>query len=96
MPKITFLVDHTPQGQAPDRPTYKAGESYELDLSYAEKYKRRGLAVDYVAPAPAPPVAVAPPEPEPEKVEQEEAAVQNQEPPRRDTDGTHHFRGKRR
>jgi|GEM_PF-5079207 len=94
MPKITFLVDHTPQGQAPDRPTYKAGESYELDLSYAEKYKRRGLAVDYVAPAPAAPVAVAHPEPEPEKVEQDEP--ETVEVPVVGSTQTHHFRGKRR
>lgn len=45
MPKITFTVDHTPAGQAPDRQTYKAGETYDLEASYAEKYVRRGWAV---------------------------------------------------
>lgn len=44
MPKITFVVDYTPKGQAPDRPTYKAGETYDLEASYAEKYVRRGWA----------------------------------------------------
>lgn len=44
MPKITFLVDHTPKGQAPDRPTYKAGETHDLEQSYADKYVLRGLA----------------------------------------------------
>lgn len=54
MPKITFVVDHTPKGDAPDRPTYKKGETHDLELSYADKYKRRGWAIDYVAPPPAP------------------------------------------
>lgn len=49
MPKITFIVDHTPKGQAADRPTYKAGETYDLEQSYAEKYKRLGFAVDEAA-----------------------------------------------
>lgn len=44
MPKITFVVDHTPAGQSPDRPTYKAGETYDIEASYAEKYVRRGWA----------------------------------------------------
>lgn len=53
MPKIMFIVDHTPRGQAPDRPHYKAGQTYEVERSYAEKYKSRGLAVDEVVAAPA-------------------------------------------
>lgn len=47
MPKITFIVDYTPQGHAPDRPTYKGGETYDLHISYAEKYVRLGLAKDF-------------------------------------------------
>jgi len=47
MPKVTFIVDHTPQGHAPDRPSYKKDKSYDLHISYAEKYKSRGLAVDF-------------------------------------------------
>lgn len=50
MPKITFTVDHTPPGHAPNRPTYKAGETYDLEASYAEKYVRRGWAVPAVPP----------------------------------------------
>lgn len=58
MPKVTFVKKHRPKGDDPAIPTYKAGESYELELSYAEKYKRLGLAVDYVEPAAKPePVA---------------------------------------
>jgi hypothetical protein len=45
--KITFIVDHTPQGHAPDRPSYKKDETYDLHISYAEKYKARGFAVDF-------------------------------------------------
>lgn len=71
MPKITFIVDHTPAGQSPDRQTYKAGETYDLEASYADKYVRRGWAEPYkevkvekverakkpeVKPAEAPPV----------------------------------------
>lgn len=51
MPKITFIVDHTPQGHAPDRPTYKKGETHDLERSYAEKYKNLGYAVDFDAKA---------------------------------------------
>jgi len=51
MPKITFIVDHTPKGQSPDRPSYKAFETYDLEESYAEKYKRLGLAKDAEPPA---------------------------------------------
>lgn len=47
MPKVTFIVDYTPQGHAADRPAYKKGETYDLHVSYAEKYKARGLAVDF-------------------------------------------------
>lgn len=54
MPKITFIVDHTPDGQAPNRPTYKAGETHDLERTYAEKYVRRGWAKPYEAPAAAP------------------------------------------
>lgn len=50
MPKITFIVDHTPKGQSPDIPTYKAGESYDLEASYAEKYIARGWAKPYEKP----------------------------------------------
>lgn len=58
MPKITFTADHTPKGQAADRPHYKAGETYDVETSYAEKYKSRGLAVDeVVAPVKIEPVA---------------------------------------
>lgn len=45
--KVTFLVDHTPKGQAPDRPHYRAGEVHTLETSYADKYIGRGLAVDH-------------------------------------------------
>lgn len=44
MPKITFILDHTPKGQSPDIPTYKAGQTYDLEASYAEKYVRLGYA----------------------------------------------------
>lgn len=44
MPKITFIVSHTPKGSAADIPTYQAGETYDLETSYAEKYVRRGWA----------------------------------------------------
>lgn len=47
MPKVMFTTDFTPKGQSPDIPTYKAGEIYDLERSYAEKYKRLGLAVDF-------------------------------------------------
>lgn len=47
MPKITFIVDHTPAGQSPERQTYKAGETYDLEASYADKYVRRGWAEPY-------------------------------------------------
>lgn len=63
MPKITFIVDHTPDGQAPNRPTYKAGETYDLERSYAEKYVRRGWAKPYETPAPPPSRNFTKPEP---------------------------------
>lgn len=94
MPKITFVQNHKVIQGDGKGPHYKAGESYELELSYAEKYKRRGLAVDYVEPAPVTPVAVAPPEPEPEKVEQDEP--ETVDVPVVGSTQTHHFRGKRR
>lgn len=58
--KITFKVDHTPKGQAPDRPSYKAGTTYDFSgpvgESYARKYLAHGLAdpaaVAEIAPAP--------------------------------------------
>ncbi|MGE0290362.1 MAG: hypothetical protein AB7P16_29105, partial [Bradyrhizobium sp.] len=66
--KITFKVDHKPDGQAEDRPHYRAGETYEFKgrvaETYAEKYVRRGWAV------PAPersPIAAPPAEPNPEE-----------------------------
>lgn len=52
MPKVTFVKDYRAKGSDPAIPAYKAGESYDLELSYADKYKRLGLATDYVAPAP--------------------------------------------
>lgn len=66
MPKITFVKDHKVIQGDGKGPHYKAGESHELELSYAEKYKRRGLAVDYVAPPPV----VEKPKPSPEPVMQ--------------------------
>lgn len=53
MPKITFVKDHKPRGDDPSIPSYKAGESYDLSSSYAEKYKRLGYAVDHVVVPPA-------------------------------------------
>lgn len=46
--KLTFKSDFTPDGQAPNRPSYKAGETYEfadpVSRTYAQKYLKRGLA----------------------------------------------------
>jgi hypothetical protein len=78
--RITFTTDYTPDGQAPNRPTYKAGETYEFNGpvagTYGRKYVARGLAVPAVdlpaavAPepveAPQPPVDVPTAEPDPE------------------------------
>ena len=45
-------------------PVYKPGDVADLERSYAEKYKRRGLAVDYVEPKPEPvKEVVEPPKP---------------------------------
>lgn len=96
MPKITFIKDHKVIQGDGKGPHYKTGESYELELSYAAKYKRRGLAVDYVVPAPAPPVAVAPPAPEPEKEDVEQDGQAAVEALVTSSSQTHHFRGKRR
>jgi len=63
MPKITFTVDHKVQQHDGNGPEYKAGQSYDLHGSYAEKYKRLGYAVDYVAPAPVAEKPKAAPEP---------------------------------
>ena len=71
MPKITFIKDHKVIQGDGKGPHYRVGESYELELSYAEKYKRRGLAVDYVAPV----VEKPKPAPEPVSVEAVEGAV---------------------
>ena len=51
--KIRFKVHHRPKGDAADIPTYKAGETHDLELSYAQKYIRLGYAeaaVDEPAP----------------------------------------------
>lgn len=48
--RITFVVDHKVQQHDGNGPAYKAGETYDLHVSYAEKYKRRGYAVDEVVP----------------------------------------------
>lgn len=45
--KITFTTDHKVQQHDGNGPHYKAGETYDLHFSYAEKYKNRGLAVDF-------------------------------------------------
>lgn len=71
MPKITFIKDYRPKGDDPAIPTYKAGETYDLELSYADKYKRRGYAVDYVEPVVAVP---EPAEKHPEPSVEAEAA----------------------
>ena len=63
MPKITFTVDHKVQQHDGNGPEYKAGQTYDLHGSYAEKYKRLGYAVDYVAPAPVAEKPKAAPEP---------------------------------
>lgn len=52
--KITFIKDHKVKQGDGNGPHYKTGEAHDLERSYAEKYKRLGLAVDYVAPKPAP------------------------------------------
>lgn len=49
--KITFITDHKVQQHDGKGPFYRAGESYDLHISYAEKYKNRGLAVDFDAKA---------------------------------------------
>lgn len=63
MPKITFTVDHKVQQHDGNGPEYKAGQTYDLHGSYAEKYKRLGYAVDYAAPAPVVEKPKAAPEP---------------------------------
>ncbi|MEI9804087.1 MAG: hypothetical protein WDN48_05985 [Pseudolabrys sp.] len=52
--KITFTKDHKVKQGDGKGPHYKTGETHDLEISYAEKYKRLGLAVDYVAPKPVP------------------------------------------
>lgn len=44
--KIRFLVDYSPHGRASVGPHYAKGEVYDLEISYAEKYKRLGKAED--------------------------------------------------
>lgn len=51
--KITFIKDHKVKQGDGKGPYYKTGETHDLERSYAEKYKRLGLAVDFVAPKPA-------------------------------------------
>lgn len=80
MPKITFIKDHKVIQGDGKGPHYKAGESHELELSYAEKYKRRGLAVDYVAPPPAPAAEKPKPAPEPVISEAIETEVERPTP----------------
>jgi hypothetical protein len=50
--KIRFKVRYRPKGDAPDIPTYTAGETYTFDgpvsEGYAQKYIRLGLAVEAV------------------------------------------------
>lgn len=60
MPKIEFVVDHKVQQHDGKGPEYKAGQVYDLHISYAEKYKRLGYAVDHVEKAKPAPVAAAP------------------------------------
>ncbi|MEO3386014.1 hypothetical protein [Mesorhizobium sp. CAU 1741] len=53
--QITFKVDHRPDGQSPDRPSYKAGKTYDftdpVGLTYARKYVAQGLAFEESASA---------------------------------------------
>lgn len=51
MPKITFIKNFTPKGQSADIPSYKAGETHDLHVSYAEKYVRLGMAKEFDAKA---------------------------------------------
>lgn len=48
MPKIEFIKDWTVKQGDGKGPAYKAGDVVDVEQSYADKYKRRGLAVDYV------------------------------------------------
>jgi hypothetical protein len=58
--KLRFKLHHKPKGDAPDIPSYRAGETYTFDgpvsEGYAQKYIRLGLAIEAVD---------APVEPEP-------------------------------
>lgn len=46
--KIEFVVDHKVQQHDGKGPEYKKGQVYDLERSYAEKYKRLKYAVDAV------------------------------------------------
>lgn len=51
MSRITFIKDHRVAQGDGKGPYYKTGETYDLEESYAEKYKRLGLAKDAEPPA---------------------------------------------
>lgn len=47
MPKVKFIQPWTVAQGDGKGPVYKVGDIVELDRSYAEKYKNRGVAIDY-------------------------------------------------
>jgi hypothetical protein len=60
MPKIKFIHDWTVKQGDGKGPRYKAGDVVDLEFSYAEKYKQRGLAVDHVEEVVEAPIAAGP------------------------------------
>ena len=60
MAKITFLVDHRVKQGDGKGPHYLKGETYDLERSYAQKYKSRGYAVDAMVQEPAQLFAIEP------------------------------------
>lgn len=64
MPKVEFIKPWTVKQGDGKGPVYKIGDVVDLERSYADKYKRRGLAVDYAEkPKPAPKVEAPAPQP---------------------------------
>lgn len=51
MPKVEFIKPWVVKQGDGKGPRYKIGDVVDLERSYADKYKARGLAVDYVPPA---------------------------------------------
>lgn len=53
MPKVQFIQPWIVRQGDGKGPVYNVGDVVDLEASYAQKYKNRGLAVDYVKPAAA-------------------------------------------